>query len=456
MPKSLGISQPAFPDSEAVRARRAISFVFLLNGLSFCSILPRFPEIVANLQITNIELGAAVALGPLGGLGAGMFAARIMRRFRSGPTAVGAQICATTAQFLIFVAPSWAMLALGFILAAGFDAVTDIAQNSHGMRVERRYGRSIMNSYHGFWSLGAVLGGIVGSLCAQFGVPLWVQGAVGVVAYAAAGLVNYRGLLPGADNSEKDAIAGEELSAPVAAHPDSGEGPTAPEGNRDSLAGPSPASAQVAPVPNVESSDDASHARNSSQRAHQPWLTLVALGMLLVCAGSSEDAGNTWGALFMDSTFDVSPFVAGLAFVALQGTQMTARFLGDRIVDALGDRATARLGAAIGATGMSLAMLAPHPVTALLGFAATGWGVATLFPAAFRAGDNMSGLAPGIGITFVGWFSRIGFFIAPPLVGALADAFTLRYVLWLVPLYACGIFLFSGALEGKQRESRGG
>lgn len=173
--------------------------------------------------------------------------------------------------------------------------------------------------------------------------------------------------------------------------------------------------------------------------------------MVLVFAGSTEDAGSTWGALFMNETFAVAPFVAGMAFVAMQGAQTIGRFTGDAVVDRLGDRATARLGALIGMAGMSLALLVPSPVTALIGFAAAGWGVATLFPAAFRAADELPGVPHGVGITVVGWFARLGFFVTPPLVGALADVLTLRYALWMVPLYALGILLFSGVLSTRER-----
>ncbi|MGO2773551.1 MAG: MFS transporter, partial [Brachybacterium tyrofermentans] len=147
----------------------------------------------------------------------------------------------------------------------------------------------------------------------------------------------------------------------------------------------------------------------------------------------------------------VTPFVAGMAFVALQGAQTIGRFTGDVVVDRLGDRTTARLGALIAAVGMSFALLVPSPITAMVGFAAAGWGVATLFPAAYRAADDMPGVPHGVGITVVGWFARLGFFVTPPIVGALADALTLRYALWMMPLYALGILIFSGVLSTRSR-----
>lgn len=397
------------------RARWAVSLVFFLNGISFCAILPRYPELRASLDLTYGQFGLAVGIGPVGGLVAGLGAAALMRRFGSGRTAVGFQVAASTCHLLVYTAQSWAWLAGALLLAAAADAITDISMNAHGMRVERRYGRSIMNSYHGWWSLGAVAGGLLGAACAQFAVPLWAQGIVSLVVFGAVALGASRFMLKGHDATERGTAT----------------------------AGASPASANDAAIGPASRLG----AWHLSGRALG---MLVALGIVLVFAGATEDAGNTWGAQFMDSTFGVSPFVAGLAFVSLQGAQTIGRFTGDAVVDRLGDRMTARLGALLSMAGMALALLVPHPATAMIGFACAGWGIATLFPAAFRAADELPGVTPGVGITLVGWLARIGFFLAPPVMGALADVFTLRYALWLMPIYAVMILLFSGVLEGRR------
>lgn len=406
--------------ADARRARWAVSLIFFLNGLSFCAILPRYPELVDSIGLSNTAFGLAVGLGPLGGLLAGLGAAGLMKRWGSARVAVTAQIIASTTHLLVYTAGSWLWLAGALLLAAAADAITDIAMNAHGMRVERRYRRSIMNSYHGFWSLGAVTGGVLGAAGAQVGLPLWVQGVLGLVLFGTAAFASLRFMLPGPDTTE-----------------------------RESAAGPSPASAADVPA-GAHASSEGAQGRRVAGMSMRGLGLIAALGAVLVFAGSTEDAGNTWGALFMHSTFEVTPFMAGMAFVALQGAQTIGRFTGDAVVDRLGDRLTARIGALVSAAGMSLALLLPTPATALVGFAAAGWGIATLFPAAFRAADDMPGVPPGVGITVVGWLARVGFFATPPIIGALADAFTLRYALWLVPIYAVGILLFSGALSGKR------
>ncbi|WP_347271951.1 MFS transporter [Brachybacterium equifaecis] len=416
---------------DARRARWAVSLIFFLNGASFCAILPRYPEIVESIGLSNAAFGLAVGVGPLGGLAAGLFAATLMRRLGSSKVSVIFQIIASTTHLLVYTSGSWLWLASALFLAAAADSITDIAMNAHGMRVERRYGRSILNSYHGYWSLGAVAGGLVGAACAQLEVPLWAQGLAGLVVFGALAAASHRFLLTGADTTER------EPAAASAASPSAASAGSIPEAAADDVTG----------MDRPASAPDVSRApRRIAGMTARGFALVAALGMVLVFAGSTEDAGNTWGALFMSRTFDAAPFVAGLAFVALQGAQTIGRFLGDGVVDRLGDRLTARIGALLSAAGMSFALLVPHPVTALIGFALAGWGVATLFPAAYRSADEMDGVAPGVGITVVGWFARLGFFLTPPLVGALADALTLRYALWMMPIYALGILIFSGSL----------
>ena len=415
--------------ADAHRARWAVSLLFFLNGASFCAILPRYPELVEHIGLSNAAFGLAVGLGPLGGLTAGLTVAALMTRFGSARVSVAAQVVASTVHLAVYVSGSWLWLAVSLFLAAAADAVTDVAMNSHGMRVERRYRRSIMNSYHGWWSLGAVTGGLLGSLAAQIALPTWGQGVLGLVVFGALALLALRGMLPGHDTLERE---------------------QATQGGTTAQAAPSAASAAEVPA------DPTPSGLRIAGMAPRALGLVLALGMLLVFAGSTEDAGNTWGALFMTSTYAVGPFVAGMAFVALQGAQTIGRFTGDAVVDRLGDRTTARIGALVSAAGMSFALLVPSPVTAVIGFAFAGWGVATLFPAVYRAADEVPGVPHGVGMTVAGWLARLGFFVSPPIIGALADALTLRHALWLVPLYALGILVVSGALAGRDRGVREG
>ena len=156
-------------------ARVAVAALFFTNGALFANLLPRYPEIKDDLGLTNAALGSAIAAFPLGALLAGLFAAALINRFRSSRVAVVGIVVMATVLALVSVAQTWAALAVILFVAGALDAVIDVAQNAHGLRVQRRYRRSIVNSFHGVWSIGAVFGGLLGAAAAGLGVPLAVQ-----------------------------------------------------------------------------------------------------------------------------------------------------------------------------------------------------------------------------------------------------------------------------------------
>ena len=377
----------------------AVALLFLTNGALFANLLPRYPEIKAALDLTNSQFGLAVAAFPLGALVAGLAAGVLIRRFRSSRVAVASTLLLGLGVLAAGVAPTWSVLAAFLFLAGAMDAITDVAQNSHGLRVQGAYGRSILNSFHGLWSIGAALGGLMGGAAAGLGVPIGVHLAVFAALLSALVLGAYRFLLPGPE--------------PLAA-----------------LAGARPAA----------------RAKVASGRT---WLTLAVLAALVVISCSNavvEDSGASWSALYLGHDLGAPATVAALGFVALTGAQFVGRMLGDRLVDRFGQRAMARAGGALVAGGMGLALAFPSVPGTIVGFAAAGWGIATLVPATLAAADRLPGLRPGTGITIVSWLMRLGFLGAPPLVGAIADASSLRGGLLVVPVAGVLVVLLAGVL----------
>src|SRR5258705_11306859 len=80
------------------RARIATAALFLTNGAIFANLLPRYPQIKADLHLSNAVYGAAIAAFSGGALGAGLAAGTLIRRYRSSRVApVG------TAAIAVFV-----------------------------------------------------------------------------------------------------------------------------------------------------------------------------------------------------------------------------------------------------------------------------------------------------------------------------------------------------------------
>ncbi|MFI5933507.1 MFS transporter [Actinoplanes sp. NPDC051494] len=375
------------------RARAAVAVVFLTNGALFANVVPRYPEIKEHLELSNALLGTALAAGPLGALTGGLFASVALRLLGSARAAAFGIPLVAAAFALVAVVPSWWLLALVLFASGAADAVVDVAQNAHGLRVQRIYGRSIVNSFHGVWSIGAVLGGLMGSAAAGLGVPLLLHLVVAGGVFSVVAVVAYRYLLPGPDDAERS-------QAPR---------PTASLGRRT------------------------------------VWM-LAALGCLALFGALVEDAGASWGALFLTGDLGATAATAGLAFVALQVAMTAGRLVGDRAVDRFGQRTATRLGGALAAAGMAGALAFPSVGSALIGFALAGLGTATLVPAAMHTADELPGLPPGLGLTVVSWVLRIGFLASPPLVGLVADHAGLRVGLLSVVVAGLGTLLLGRVL----------
>jgi MFS family permease len=406
------------------RARAAVSTLFLVNAVLYANLVPRLPEVKDALGLSNASLGAALASMPAGALLAGLFAPVVIGRFGSARVASFGLIGMCAALAGVPLAGRWVGFAAALFALGALDSVVDVAQNAHGFRVQRRYGRSIVNAFHGLWSAGAVLGGLMGSVAAGLAVPLGWHLSATAVAFASLALLSRRFLLPGPEDAERATAAPDPTPGAIAANPDG-------------------VAAVPAPTPPRRPSAAVPVSRHAV-------LLLAALGVLAMAGSFVEDAGASWGALFLRNEVGAGAALAGAAFVALQSAMTVGRLTGDRFVDRYGQRRVARVGGGLIAAGIALALVLPSVITAVVGFGAAGLGVATLVPAVMHTADEIPGLPNGVGLTVVSWLLRVGFLVSPPLIGVLADLRSLRAALIVVVVAGLTIVVLGRVLTGRR------
>lgn len=384
------------------RARIAVAALFLSNGALFANLLPRYPEIKADLQLSNAVYGAAIAAFSAGALVAGLTAAALIRRYRSSRVAVVGTL--GIAAFVVVAGLAWSpvMLAAALFVAGASDAVTDVAQNAHGLRLQRSYARSIINSFHAVWSAGAIVGGLMGAAAIAMDVSRTVHLTTAALVFGAVVVFAYPYLLKGPDHEE----------SPVA------------------------------------------HGGGGAGTGTAVYAALLALVVIAVAGAAVEDAGSSWATLYLRDDLGAPGAVAVFGYVALAGAMFVGRLVGDRLVDRFGERAVVRAGGFIAAAGMGSALAFPSVVGTIAGFAAAGFGVASLIPAAMHGADQLPGLRPDNGLTVVTWLMRIGFFGAPLIVGVVADATSLRVGLLIVPVAGLVVLSLAGVLSVRRRPIR--
>jgi MFS family permease len=384
------------------RARIATAALFLTNGAIFANLLPRYPEIKADLHLSNAVYGASIAAFSGGALVAGLAAATLIRRYRSSRVAVVGTIGIAVFVVVAGMATTPLVLAAALFIAGASDAITDVAQNAHALRVQRNYGRSIINSFHAVWAVGAIVGGLMGAAAIALHISRTTHLTIAAVIFSAVVVIAYPYLLDGADHED-------HLSA---------------------------------------------HTSGGGGAGMAVYATLLALVVLSIAGATVEDAGSSWATLYLRDSLGAPGPVAAFGYVALVGFMFVGRLVGDRLVDRFGERAVVRTGGFIAAAGMGCALAFPSVPGTIAGFAAAGLGVATLIPAAMHGADQLPGMRPGTGLTAVTWLMRVGFFGAPLIVGVVADATSLRVGLLSVPIAGLTAVALAGALSARRRPSR--
>jgi hypothetical protein len=86
-----------------------------------------------------------------------------------------------------------------------------------------------------------------------------------------------------------------------------------------------------------------------------------------------------------------------------------------------------RGGMALAAAGLAVGVAVDHPLAFAVGLVVAGVGASGFFPLAFSAAARTPGVAPGAGAATVSLAARLGFLVEPLLMGALAEAITVRW-----------------------------
>lgn len=385
-------------------ARLAVTLLFVTNGALLANILPRYPQIKDALNLTYLDFGAAVAAFPVGAIVFGLLAGVGIRRFGSARLAVAATFLLSLGMLCAGLAPSWVLLASALFFAGAMDALTDVAQNAQGLRVQKIYGTSILNSFHAGWSVGAVLGGAMGAAAAALDIPLGIHLAFSGILFTALSLLAYRFMLHGEEvGSELKPARSRELN------------PELPAGENT-----------------VENTVET--ARQDPPALSPKWIALAILAIMAIGGMIVEDAGITWSTFYLTNEIATPSSLVGLGLIAFLSAQFLGRITGDYAVNRFGQRAITLCGAAIMILGMGVALALPSTASTIVGFATAGFGIATLIPAAMHAANELPRFRAGTGLTLVTWLMRIGAFSSPLIVGAIADQFGLRAGLLLLPL----------------------
>ena len=126
--------------------------------------VPRFPEVKANLKMTNGEFGSIVSMGALGNLVALLTVGHLVHKYGARWILhIGALSLAISLAFLTHSTSSILFLVF-IIIQGGAISAFHISINSQGFFFQDRTKRQIITLLSGFWSSGALISSMIAGL----------------------------------------------------------------------------------------------------------------------------------------------------------------------------------------------------------------------------------------------------------------------------------------------------
>lgn len=374
--------------------RIAVSCLFFLQGLCFASWASRIPTIQQSLRLTEAGLGAVLLALPVGSLLGLPLAGWLVTRYGSKRVAVNALFFYSLVLVLVGLADTVLLLSSALVLFGMAGNIANIAINTQAVGVEARYGRSIMASFHGLWSLaGFTAAGIGSFMIASAIIPSshFLMVAAFIVAGVAA---SFQYLLPGEANRSS--------SAPLFVKPD------------------------------------------------RP---LLLLGIIAFCCMICEGAMFDWSGIYFQKVVKAEENWIGAGYTAFMCTMATGRFVADYVSHRIGFKKTIRLSGALIAMGLSIAVLFPTLYPSIAGFLLVGFGVSSVVPLVYSEAGRSQTFSPGMALAAVSSIGFLGFLAGPPLIGIIAGAFGLRTSFAVILVMGIAVSLMAGSIKKQSQTS---
>ncbi len=386
-------------DADVQRAIAATYVSFGGAGLFIASFASRIPQIRDKLGLDPSQLGLVLLSVAIGSLVSLSYAGPLISAV--GPAKAVRLMAILSFPALAVVAIGYqvdvVMVAIGLLMVGLAAGAWDVGINVHGAAVEHKAGTSLMPRFHAGFSLGTVVGALLGTVAVAVGLSVTIHLIV-VAAVETAAVVAATGrFLP-----EVDVHAGEGGAAST------------------------------------------SEKRSTLSFWAEPRTLLV--GVIALTFAFAEGVANDWIAVTMVDEHHAHEAVGTLGLALFLASMTLARWFGPGLIDGHGRVKLLRATAACGIAGSLIFVLAPNAAVAMIGVVLWGFGASLGFPIAMSAGADDAKVAARR-VSVVSSIGYCAFLVGPPLIGFVGDQLSVIQALIFVPVLLTVATVVASAAE---------
>lgn len=367
------------------RIRIAVALIYFSLGLCFSSWASRIPDIKTALHLNDALFGTILFALPVGIFLMMPISGRLVTRFSSRKVLLFALPGYTISLSNVGLVHEGWQLAIALFVFGVFGNMCNIAVNTQGVLTERLYGRPIMSSFHGGWSLAGFTGALVGLLMINLKMPVYWHFVTVVLMVWTIIWINFPFLI-------KTSLA-QRLAEP------------------------------------------------KRKLFSKPNHDLFQLGIIAFCSMASEGIMFDWSGIYFKDVVQAPSSLVILGYTSFMIMMATGRFIADYLIAKMGRKLLMQICGVLISTGLFTAVLLPYLLSSTIAFMLVGLGVSSIVPTVYSAAGRHTVIPPGIAIATVSSVGFLGFLMGPPLIGHISEAFGLRYSFALIGIFGIGITL---------------
>ncbi|MEI5985471.1 MFS transporter [Sphingobacterium sp. PU5-4] len=376
------------------RIRLAVSLFYFGQGLGFATWASRIPTIKTALGLSEAQLGTLLLMIPIGQLLTLPLAGFLTNRYGSHRLLPWSSAFYALLLIIIGFSPNIWMLGASLFFFGVMGNMCNISVNTQGVLAEELYERPIMSSFHGAWSLAGFTGALIGILSMNLE---WtsIQQFVGICVLL---LVNV--LL-----------------------------------NRNFL------------IPEIKKEEE-----KKEKSKFKPDGLIIQLGIIGFFSMATEGAMFEWSGVYFSEVVKAPEKLIILGFGSFMVMMALGRFIGDAVIAKIGRQRTLQISGILMFFGMLVSVIFPNLYVCTLAFMLVGLGVACNVPTVYSVTGKHKTIPAGVALAMVSSISFLGFLMAPPLIGYIAELFNLRYSFALFSLFGLLMFIMCSRLKIFKRD----
>ena len=330
----------------------------------------RIPNIKDQLSIDYLGIGYLFFAFALGSIVTMIFASKIIKLFTPKIITLFVALLLNALWLLIPFTTNFEIMLIFSVLFGCCYGIFEVIINLQASIIEKRYQKSMMSSFHGFFSLGVLSGAFITSIFVEYQINFFINVICYVIILAPIILICALTLV---EEKEQD--------------------------------------------------------KKKKQSIFFLWpLLLFILVLLSITDALTEGGIDSWGSLYMRDFIKVEGFQIGLATISFNIFMVIGRFTGDRVKDILGVYSFLILLVSLSLIGITILLNFNTLILAIIGFAIVGYGSSSIVPICYSLSTSIKGVDSTVGITIISIAIYGVFMVAPTIMGYIANNFGINYV----------------------------